>query len=261
MELRPCIDIHNGKVKQIVGASLRDEGDAAKENYVSERDAAYFADLFDSYGLRGGHAILLNGKDSPYYEATKAQAVKAISQVPGFLQVGGGISADNAADYIKAGASHVIVTSALFSGGRFCQRNLDALVQTVGEEHICIDLSCRKKEDGKYYVVTDRWQHFTELEVTAKLLWELGAYCDEYLIHGVDVEGTRQGVDEDLLTILAQYEGNPVTYAGGVRAFSDIDLIQKVGCGRINVTVGSALEIFGGDMKIEDIINRIKENC
>ena len=81
MEFRPCIDIHNGKVKQIVGSSLADEGDRAVENFVAGADAAYYAHLYKEAGLRGGHIILLNSRDSAYYEATKAQALQRLRSI------------------------------------------------------------------------------------------------------------------------------------------------------------------------------------
>ena len=105
MEFRPCIDIHNGKVKQIVGGSLKDLGDRAQENFVSEQDAAFYAKLYQKNSLKGGHIILLNASDSPYYEATKEQALSGLRVYPGGLQVGGGITAENAAEYLAAGAS------------------------------------------------------------------------------------------------------------------------------------------------------------
>ncbi len=159
MEFRPCIDIHNGKVKQIVGGSLLDEGDQAKENFVSEQDASFFARFYEAKGCRGGHVILLNSSESPYYEATREQALRALHSFPGGLQIGGGITADNAEFFLQAGASHVIVTSYVFQKGVFHRDNLKKLVERVGKEHIVLDLSCRKKDDT-YYIVTDRWQNY-----------------------------------------------------------------------------------------------------
>ena len=161
MKFRPCIDIHNGQVKQIVGGSLKDQGDQAAENFVSEQDAAFYAGLYKKAGLKGGHVILLNGKDSPYYEATREQAVLALSGYPGGLQIGGGICPENAAEYLNAGASHVIVTSYVFKNGVISWENLTKIRDVVGKERLVLDLSCRKR-DGEYYIVTDRWQKFTE---------------------------------------------------------------------------------------------------
>ena len=160
MEFRPCIDIHNGKVKQIVGGSLKDQGDEAQENFVSEQDGAFYAEFYKKYNIRGGHIILLNGKDSPYYNETKHQAMLALGAYPGGLQVGGGITADNALEYLDAGASHVIVTSYVFRDGKVNYDNLEKLVKVTGKERLVLDLSCRKQE-GEYYIVTDRWQKFT----------------------------------------------------------------------------------------------------
>ena len=193
MKFRPCIDIHNGQVKQIVGGSLKDQGDQAAENFVSEQDAAFYAELYKKAGLKGGHVILLNGKDSPYYNATKEQALLALSGYPGGLQIGGGICPENAAEYLNAGASHVIVTSYVFKNGVISWENLMKIRDVVGKERLVLDLSCRKR-DGEYYIVTDRWQKFTEEIVTLELMEKLGSYCDEFLVHAVDVEGKVHGV-------------------------------------------------------------------
>ena len=258
MEFRPCIDIHNGKVKQIVGGSLRDNADFAKENFVSQADAAFYARLYEKWGIRGGHVILLNGKDSPYYESTRQQAFQALAAYPGGLQVGGGVTAENAADYIKAGASHVIVTSYVFKDGRIDFENLEKLKAAVGAEHLVLDLSCRQK-DGAYIVVTDRWQKETTEKVTHELLDRLADSCDEFLIHAVDVEGKAQGIEKELAELLGQWGKKPVTYAGGVHNFEDLRLLKELGQSRINVTIGSALDLFGGNMKFEEVLKYI--NC
>ena len=198
MRFRPCIDIHNGKVKQIVGGSLRDEGNSACTNFSSELGADFYAGLYRKDGLRGGHIILLNPAGSDYYEMTRRQALSALSVFPGGMQIGGGITAENAVGYLEAGASHVIVTSYVFRDGKFHQGNMERLVSAVGKERIVLDLSCRKK-DGAYYVVTDRWQKFTEVRLDSRVLEELAGYCDEFLIHGVDVEGKRSGMEGELV--------------------------------------------------------------
>ena len=185
MEFRPCIDIHNGKVKQIVGGTLNDSG--AKENFVAEQDSGYFARYYKDLGIRGGHIIMLNRAGTEEYEASREAALKALKAYPGGLQVGGGINAENAGSFIEAGASHVIVTSYVFSEGRINYENLEKLVAAVGREHVVLDLSCRKK-GGDYYIVTDRWQKFTRTKLSAGLLTKLEKYCSEYLIHAVDVE-------------------------------------------------------------------------
>ena len=253
MKFRPCIDIHNGKVKQIVGGSLKDAGNQAQENFVSEQDAAFYASLYKEKGLKGGHIILLNSADSEYFQATKAQAMLALGAYPGGLQIGGGVNPDNAADYLAAGASHVIVTSYVFRNGHISWKNLEKMVDAVGKEHLVLDLSCRKKEDA-YYVVTDRWQKFTDVTMTLDIMKELGSYCDEFLVHAVDVEGKARGVETELASLLGEYKGNPVTYAGGVGSMKDIEDLRKYGKDRLDVTVGSALDLFGGNISFSELI-------
>lgn len=258
MEFRPCIDIHNGKVKQIVGGSLADTGDYAKENFVCEADAAYFSDLYYNLGIRGGHVIMLNSVSSPHYEATKSQALSALSLHPGFLQIGGGINADNAAAFLNAGASHVIVTSYVFHEGHIDYERLRLLKSAVGREHIVLDLSCKKINDG-YRIVTDRWQNITDTVVTPSLLDELSCYCDEYLIHAVDVEGKCHGIEKELVTSLSEYTGLPLTYAGGVGSFSDLKELNVLGKNKINVTIGSALDLFGGSLSLDKVLRFISD--
>ena len=254
MKFRPCIDIHNGKVKQIVGGSLKDQGDQAAENFVSEQDAAFYAELYKKAGLKGGHVILLNGKDSPNYEATKAQALLALKRYPRGLQIGGGICPENASEYLEAGASHVIVTSYVFKNGVISWENLEKIRNAAGKEHLVLDLSCRKKDDG-YYIVTDRWQRFTEVRVCADTLSLLSEFCDEYLIHAVDVEGKAHGIETELVELLAEWNGISMTYAGGVGSFSDLEKLRLLGRNNIDVTVGSALDIFGGDMPYDKVVS------
>lgn len=262
MEFRPCIDIHNGQVKQIVGSSLADQGDHAEENFVAARDAGYYAELYRRSGIKGGHIILLNPASSPYYEATKAQALLALAAYPGGLQVGGGVNAENAPAYLDAGASHVIVTSYVFQGGHINMANLDRLRRAVGKEHLVLDLSCRMK-DGCYYIVTDRWQKFTEEKVDDGILDLLTGYCDEFLIHAVDVEGKSQGIEQALVRQLGAWVSRTgtaaVTYAGGVHSYEDIELLGELGNGRVNVTIGSALDIFGGKLAFDEVIRKIKK--
>lgn len=250
MRFRPCIDIHNGKVKQIIGGSLRDTGNQAQENFVSQQDGAFYASLYKEKDLKGGHIILLNRADSEYFEATRKQAFLALGAYPGGLQLGGGVTPDNAAEYLNAGASHVIVTSYVFRDGHISWENLEKMVQAVGKEHLVLDLSCRKKGNA-YYVVTDRWQKFTEEIVTPELMERLGSFCDEFLVHAVDVEGKARGVETELAKLLGQYTAHPVTYAGGVGSMADIEELRKAGQGRLDVTVGSALDIFGGSIPFE----------
>ena len=257
MKFRPCIDIHNGKVKQIVGGSLKDVGNQAQENFVSEQNAAFYASLYKEKGLKGGHIILLNSADSEYFQATKAQAMLALGAYPGGLQIGGGVNPDNAADYLAAGASHVIVTSYVFRDGHISWKNLEKMVDAAGKEHLVLDLSCRKKEDA-YYVVTDRWQKFTDVKLTENILSELADYCDEFLVHAVDVEGKAGGIEEDIAALLGNWDGIPVTYAGGVSSFEDLRKLKELGKNKVDVTIGSALDLFGGKMPFSKVLEEIK---
>ena len=260
MEFRPCIDIHNGRVKQIVGSSLRDQGDAARENFVSQQDGAFYARLYKEQNICGGHIILLNSVESEYYEETRKQALLALKEYPGGLQVGGGMTADNAASFIEAGASAVIVTSYVFRDGKINYENLDKLVQAVGREHVVLDLSCRYREDG-YYIVTDRWQKFTDEKIDRELLDRLADSCAEFLVHAVDVEGKSSGIETDLVRLLGEWGKIPITYAGGVHSFEDLDAIYRLGNNRLNVTIGSALDLFGGSMSYEKVIQYVKERA
>ena len=260
MEFRPCIDIHNGRVKQIVGSSLRDQGDTARENFVSQQDGAFYAHLYKKQKIRGGHIILLNSVESEYYEETRKQALLALKEYPGGLQVGGGMTADNAASFIEAGASAVIVTSYVFRDGKINYENLDKLVQAVGREHVVLDLSCRYREDG-YYIVTDRWQKFTDEKIDRELLDRLADSCAEFLVHAVDVEGKSSGIETDLVRLLGEWGKIPITYAGGVHSFEDLDAIYRLGNNRLNVTIGSALDLFGGPMSYEKVIQYVKERA
>lgn len=258
MEFRPCIDIHNGKVKQIVGGTLKDAGNQAKENFISEQDAAFYARLYQKERIRGGHIILLNPAGSEYYEATKQQAMEALAAYPKGLQVGGGITAENAQEFLLAGASHVIVTSYVFRDGRIHYENLHKIKQAVGKEHLVLDLSCRKR-DGAYFIVTDRWQKFTEEVIREELLDELAGFCDEFLIHAVDVEGKASGIETELAEYLGNWGKIPVTYAGGVGSFSDLEQLKRLGKNKLNVTIGSALDLFGGSMAYEKVLDYINK--
>lgn len=253
MRFRPCIDIHNGKVKQIVGGSLKDEGDHAAENFVSEKDAGFYAEFYRKDGLRGGHIILLNPVSSPYYEATKEQALLALRTDPGGLQLGGGVTAENACEFLEAGASHVIVTSYVFKDGKIHYENLKKLVKETGKERLVLDLSCRRKEDD-YYIVTDRWQKFTDVRLDEQVLDELAGYCDEFLVHAADVEGKTAGIEKELAGLLGNWGKIPVTYAGGVGCYEDLELLCRLGKGHLDVTVGSALDLFGGRLSYKRIL-------
>ena len=253
MEFRPCIDIHNGKVKQIVGSSLTDSDNKATENFVADSNASFFACLYKKHNLKGGHIILLNPVGSEYYEATKAQALDALKAFPGGMQIGGGITPDTAKEFLDAGATHVIVTSYVFKDGMIKYDNLKAICDAVGKERLVLDLSCKKTADG-YKVVTDRWQKMSDVIVDLKLLESLSNYCDEYLVHAVDVEGKNSGIEEDLVRMLAKYDGKPITYAGGVHSYEDIKLLKTLGKDKINMTIGSALDLFGGSLSFEEVL-------
>ena len=253
MHFRPCIDIHNGQVKQIIGGSLKDQGDRAAENFVSEKDGGWYADLYRRYGLKGGHIILLNPATSPYYEATRAQAVSALQAWPGGMQVGGGITPDNAEEFLKAGADKVIVTSYVFKDGRINWDNLKKLLSVTGKEHLVLDVSCRKKGED-YYIVTDRWQKFTDEVLNADTLSKLSAYCSEFLVHAVDVEGKSAGIETGIAKLLGAHEDTPSVYAGGVGSFEDLALLREAGKNRVDVTIGSALDLFGGPMAFEEVL-------
>lgn len=253
MRFRPCIDIHNGQVKQIIGGSLFDQGNQAAENFVSEQDAGYYARLYRERGLSGGHIILLNPVGTAFYKADQEQAFLALQEYPFGLQVGGGITLENAQDFICAGASHVIVTSYVFRDGQIDFGKIEKLNQEVGREHLVLDLSCRKKGED-YFIVTDRWQKFTDVRVTKAVLEELAGYCDEFMIHAVDVEGKAHGIEKPLAELLGQYDGIPITYAGGVGSFSDLADLKRLGQGKLDVTVGSALDLFGGNLEFEQVL-------
>ncbi|PHU18725.1 hypothetical protein BC332_14420 [Capsicum chinense] len=248
---RPCIDIHKGKVKQIVGSTLQDSKEADTSlvtNFESDKSAAEYAKLYRDDGLVGGHVIML-GADP----LSIAAATEALHAYPGGLQVGGGIKTENALSYIEEGASHVIVTSYVFNNGQMDLERLKALSSLVGRKRLVLDLSCRKKE-GEYVIVTDRWQKFSDVHLNEKVLNFLAEYADEFLVHGVDVEGKKLGIDEELVALLGKYSPIPVTYAGGVTVMADLEKIKVAGMGRVDVTVGSALDIFGGDLAYKDVV-------
>lgn len=259
MEFRPCIDIHNGSVKQIVGGSLKDAGSEAEENFVSKQDASFYAGLYRENGIRGGHVIMLNPVGSQYYEATRAQALKALAAFPGGLQIGGGITPDNAEMFLAAGASHVIVTSYVFKDGKINYDNLKKMAGAVGRDRLVLDLSCRRTEKG-YFVVTDRWQKLTQEKVDTTLLDRLADCCDEFLIHAVDVEGRADGIEEQLAGMLGSWGRHPVTYAGGIHSYEDLELVRLLGKGHLNVTVGSALDMFGGTLEWRRVLEICTKN-
>ena len=246
MQFRPCIDLHAGKVKQIVGSTLTAKEQDVVENFVSEHPSSYYAELFKRDALTGGHVIML-GKGNE--EAAK----EALAAYPGGLQLGGGITAENASQFIEYGASHVIVTSYIFHNGTFDLKRLEQLVATVGKDKIVIDLSCRKK-DEKWYVMTDRWTTWSDFQVNAQSIQMLEKYCAEFLIHAVDVEGKKGGMELDLIKDLATWTSIPTTYAGGVRGMEDLQLFESMTNGRLHITIGSALSIFGGSLLYDDVV-------
>jgi phosphoribosylformimino-5-aminoimidazole carboxamide ribotide isomerase len=246
MKFRPCIDLHQGKVKQIVGETLQADPSRVVEIFVSDRTPDYYASLYREDGLTGGHVIMLGGGN----EAAAEQALRAY---PGGLQIGGGIRADNAARYLEMGASHVIVTSYIFQDGKLNWDHLHAIVAEVGKERLVIDLSCKEK-DGKYYVVTNQWQTFSDFEVNREGIGLLENYCAEFLIHAVDVEGKREGVQTKLAAQLAEWTSIPTTYAGGVRSIDDLKQFRDLTGGRLDITIGSALDIFGGQLPYRDVV-------
>lgn len=239
MRFRPCIDLHHGVVKQIVGGTLSDASDTQlKTNFETEKPAAWFARQYRQDKLSGGHVIQLGPGNAD-------AAASALAAWPGGLQIGGGINLDNAAGWLDAGASHVIVTSFVFDAGRIHMDRLSALTRKIGKHRLVLDLSCRRKGDA-YVVATNRWQTLTDEVINAKWMDQLSGFCDEFLIHAVDVEGRCAGIETDLVVLLGKWQGLPVTYAGGISTPADIDQIEILGKGHIDFTVGSALDIFGG---------------
>ncbi|MFM1770592.1 MAG: hypothetical protein RJA22_3121 [Verrucomicrobiota bacterium] len=235
---RPCIDLHEGQVKQIVGGTLTDSGGGLRTNFVSDRPAAWYADLYRRDGLQGGHVIQLG-------PGNEAAARAALAAYPGGLHLGGGVTLDNARAWLDAGASHVIVTSWVFRDGHIEEDRLRALVASIGRERLVLDLSCRRRGQ-EYFVVTDRWQKFTQVTLGPESLARLAGSCAEFLIHAADVEGLCRGIDEELVARLADWSPLPTTYAGGARSLDDLERVTQLGRGRIDLTIGSALDIFGG---------------
>lgn len=271
MHFRPCIDIHNGKVKQIVGASLRDSGNAAKDNFISDRPSEYYADLYKKNELENAHVIILNSGDSEFYKASRDEAKAALREYSGHMMVGGGITAENAAEYLDAGANAVIVTSYVFKNGHIDEKNLNKILSEIGPGHLVLDLTCRYRQSNTandasgYYVVTDRWQKFSDEMVTTDMLHQLSSSCREFLVHGADSEGMKLGIENDLCEILGDYllddkynDNNPVTYAGGISSIEDIELLNRLSGGKIDFTIGSALDIFGGNISFRDISDKYR---
>lgn len=244
---RPCIDLHEGKVKQIVGGTLGEDAGRLRTNFVSDRPAAWYAEVYKRDGLKGGHVIMLG-------PGNETEAHAALAAYPGGLQIGGGVNAGNARGWLDAGTSHVIVTSWVFREGRVDWARLNQLVEVVGKERLVLDLSCRRRGE-QYFVVTDRWQNFTELEISADTLQTLARSCAEFLIHAVDVEGLCRGIDRDLVGKLGAWSPIPTTYAGGANSMADLQEVTGLGQGKIDLTIGSALDIFGGSgVRYEEVV-------
>lgn len=248
MRFRPCIDLHEGKVKQIIGSTLgKGDSGSPQTNFSSTFPPSYYSKMYRQDNLVGGHVIMLG-------PGNEAAAMDALSAWPGGLQVGGGVTVDNASLWLERGASHVIVTSYVFHDGLLDEERLQRIFRKVGRRHLVLDLSCRFR-NGNYYVVTDRWQKFTQLTISAGVLEKLARYCDEFLVHAVDVEGKCIGVDTTLIDLLAQNAPIPITYAGGVTTMDDLSLLREAGGGKLDVTVGSALDIFGGTgLRYKDVV-------
>lgn len=248
MRFRPCIDLRNGKVVQIVGGTLSDsDADNVTTNFESVALPSHFARIYRGDGLTGGHVIALG-------PGNKEAALDALSAYPGGLHYGGGVTEENASDFLDAGASHVIVTSYVFHEGKIDKQRLDGLVRKIGKERLVLDLSCRSR-DGSYWVVTDRWQRFTDLRLDSEALEGLAGSCSEFLVHGVDVEGRMSGIEERLVALLGDHSPIPVTYAGGVRTMEDLDRVRELGNGRVDLTIGSALDIFGGSVPYSRVVD------
>ncbi|MDE3000352.1 MAG: phosphoribosylformimino-5-aminoimidazole carboxamide ribotide isomerase [Gemmatimonadota bacterium] len=245
MNFRPCIDLRGGRVVQIVGGSLRNGAEPAT-NFETGRSAADYAKIYRADNLPGGHVVMLG-------PGNESAALSALSAFPGGLQVGGGIRPENARRYLDAGASHVIVTSYVFRDGRIDTDRLDRMVRTVGRNRLVLDLSCRRRGDA-YLVVTDLWQRFTGVRVDGPTLNRLSEFCDGFLVHGVDAEGKRQGIEDSLVELLGAESPIDVTYAGGARGLEDLDRVEELGQGRVGLTIGSALDIFGGDVPYEEVV-------
>lgn len=251
VEFRPCIDLHDGKVKQIVGSTLGYVDQEVIENFISEYEPSYYANMFAKDQLVGGHVIMLGS-------GNEQAALAALTAYPGGLQVGGGITTENAKKYIDAGASHVIVTSFIFHDGQLDVNRLEQLVKLIGKKHLVIDLSCRMR-DGKWFVVTDKWTKFSDFEVNPQNISYIEEFCDELLIHAVDVEGKKGGIQESLVRDLAAWTSIPTTYAGGVRSLEDLEKFKAISNGKLHVTIGSSLSIFGGDLPYTEVVNYCKK--
>ena len=241
MKFRPCIDLHEGKVKQIVGKTLTaDAVDKPETNFISDHSAVYFADMFYRDGLTGGHVIMLG----PNNEQAATEALQAF---PNAFHIGGGVSLENAQFWLEKGAKAVIISSRLFNGTDFSMESLQAFTDLIGKDKIILDLSCRLVE-GRFRAMTNKWNTVTNLIVDEKKIDELSTHCAEFLIHAVEIEGTGSGPDWELLNMLARCESSIITYAGGISSLNDLAAMQKLDAQHIDFTIGSALNIYGGHL-------------
>ncbi|MCL2101108.1 MAG: phosphoribosylformimino-5-aminoimidazole carboxamide ribotide isomerase [Fibromonadales bacterium] len=250
-KFRPCIDLHNGKVKQIVGSSLSENDSELKTNFVSEKPAEWYAELYKKDGLKGGHIIMLGS-------GNEEAALKALKAYPGGMQIGGGITKENAQKYIKAGASAVIATSCIFPNGKFSMERLKEISSEASKKHLVIDLSCYRAEnpdsDNKWQVAINKWQTLTDFFISKENLEMISEFCSEFLVHAAGVEGKQLGMDLELIEFLGEHSPIPVTYAGGANSLKDFETCNKLSKGRVDLTIGSALDIFGGNVPYEKVI-------
>ncbi|THH33601.1 hypothetical protein EUX98_g577 [Antrodiella citrinella] len=241
---RPCIDLHDGQVKQIVGGTLSADSTSLKTNFVASHPPQYYAELYKKHNLTGGHVIMLGRGNE---EAAKL----ALAGWDHGLQIGGGINDQNASTWLDAGASKIIVTSYLFPDGAFSLDRLQNLSSLVGKDRLVVDVSCRRVRQS-WFVAMDKWQRITEMEITKESLHLLSQYCSEFLIHAADVEGLCQGIDEKLVQKLGEWVTIPTTYAGGAR---DLETVDRLSNGKVDLTYGSSLDIFGGTLvKFDDLV-------
>ncbi|NLG18074.1 MAG: phosphoribosylformimino-5-aminoimidazole carboxamide ribotide isomerase [Fibrobacter sp.] len=253
MRFRPCIDLYGGKVKQIVGSTLSDNGAEVVTNFETDLSSSYYAEIYKSENLPGGHVIMLG-------PGNENCALEALSAYPGGFQVGGGINPHNAFRFLDAGASHVIVTSYVFNNGELHWDKLSEISKTIGKSRLVLDLSCKWK-DGSYFVVSDRWQKFTNITLCSETFSSLAQYCDEFLVHAADVEGKKAGIDHKLVELLSDESPISATYAGGISSMDDVRQVEKSGGGKVDFTIGSALDLFGGNLPLRDIIQWCKEHA
>lgn len=255
MKFRPCIDLHQGKVKQIVGSTLNEVNPHyLKENFVSDRKPSWYSKLYKKYGMTGGHIIMLG-------PGNEEAALDALQAWPGGMQLGGGVSAQNAEYWLEKGASAVIVTSWVFHEGRIHWKRLEELAGKIGTGRLVLDLSCRKR-GGDYFIVTDRWQKYTDEIISGTTLKKLSGFCCEFLVHAADVEGKCKGVDLELVALLGEITPLPTTYAGGAKSAEDLYLVKDIGKDKLDLTIGSALDIFGGEsVKFDDVVDFHKKYC